>query len=152
MCLFKEPRVSCLNSSWNVMSHFRINPVAQRGLLWLAAFSSLPAFFFLEAGISKDGMHLHPVPLCLSICQSSLWGSSIHRQPQCFIWALLSSHYRCKCCPGDALPQRERGATQRGWALPARGSLFPGDCACSVWWHGTTSVWRTSRVNSSTYN
>lgn len=34
------------------------------------------------------------------------------------------------------LPERhaacERGATQRGLTLPARGSLFPGGCACSV--------------------
>lgn len=54
------------------------------------------------------------------------------------------------------LPERhaawEVGATQRGLALPARGSLFPGGCARSVQWHGTGSVWRSSRVNSSTYN
>lgn len=102
--------------------------------MWLAASPTL-----LEAGISGD---THLQPAALSICQSSLWGSFIHKQPPYFIWAPLSGYYRCKFCLW------ERCSSQEDLVLPARGSLFPGGCACSAQWHGTASSWRSSKVNS----
>lgn len=49
------------------------------------------------------------------------------------------------------LPEREVQLTE-DLVLPARGSLFLRGYACSAQWHGTASSWRSSRVNSSTYN
>lgn len=129
MYLYAEPYVSYFNSSsWRIMSYFKINPMKQQCCCSTARFAVTGSFSFtallLETGISKDSMHLHPVPLRLSA--RTACGGVPFRHPQCFIWELLSSHYRCKCC------LRERGATQGGLVLPVRGSLFPGGCACSV--------------------
>lgn len=115
------------------MSHFKINPITQQHCCSTARIPvtgslSLTAFFLGNWNQSRQ--HVSWPSLALSICQSSLWGSSIHRQPQCFIWAQLSSHYRCKCCLRDMPPERKRcnpertSAASRRVIIPRRLCLF----------------------------
>lgn len=135
MYLTAEPYVPCFYSrSWIVMSYFKINPVTQQcccsaaRLLWLAAFPSLLSL--LQTGISKDSMHLHPVPLYLSICQSSLWGSSIQTSSVFHLGTAVESLQM------QMLPERKRsnpgrtGAASKRVIVPRRLCLFS-----AVTWH-----------------
>lgn len=142
-------RLPCFSSSWwIIMAHLLISPLIQHCCCLLArlAMPSPSLCSLLEAGISKDGVHLHP--LCLS-ARAAYGGVSFTdsrgvSSGLCYRVITDANASWETCC------LRERGAARRGLPLPGRGSLFPGGCAFPVPWHGITSVWRTSRINNST--
>lgn len=94
------------------------------------SFSSTPFSF---ASWNRGRQHAAPTGPSLSICQSSLWGEFHSETARRFIWALLSSHYRCKC-----LPERKRWNAGRTDAASNRGIVPRRMCLFSaVTWHRT---------------
>lgn len=101
------------------MSHSKINlkkknsnktAAARRGLLWLAAHPSLPPL--LETGTGRDGVHLHPVPLCLSAraaCGGVPFTDSLGVSSGLCYWVITDAN-----AAWATRRLRERGATQRG--------------------------------------
>lgn len=113
-------RASCSLFEQQLECHvtFQNKPRSTASLAMTGSFFPSP-LSFLETGIGKDSMHLHRVPLCLS-ARAACGGvpftdSHSVSSGLCYRVITDANAARETCC------QRERGATQRGVALPVRG-------------------------------